>query len=79
MVEPEDESKAQAGGSSDGKAGRSAGGDGRRSVERRNWKVIRRRKLLADGKVGPEGCLKAQAGEQQDGWLLYLTPISVGG
>jgi len=60
-------------------AGGSAGGDGRRSFERRSWKVGRRRKLLVDRKVGPEGWLKAQAGEQQDGWPLDLIPISVGG
>jgi hypothetical protein len=75
MVEPEDGSKAQAGGSLEGMAGGSAGGDGRRSVERRNWKVSRRRKPRVGRKVGSEGCLKAQAGEQQDGWPLDLTPI----
>jgi hypothetical protein len=54
-------------------AGGSAGGDGRRSVERRSQKVGRRRKPRVGRKVGPEGCSKAQAIEQQDGWPLDLT------
>ena len=56
-------------------AGGSAGGDGRRSVERRSRKVGRRRKPQVGRKVGPEGCSKAQAVEQQDGWPLDLMPI----
>jgi hypothetical protein len=59
----------------EGMAGGSAGGDGRRSVERRNPKVSRRRKLRIGRMVGPEGCWKAQAEERQDGWPLDLTPI----
>jgi len=57
----------------EGMAGGSAGGDGRRSFERRSRKVNWWRKLQVDRKVGPEGWSKAQAGEQQDGWPLDLT------
>jgi hypothetical protein len=48
-------------------AGGSAGGDGRRSVERRSRKVSRRRKPRVDRKVGPEGRSPAQVGDESEG------------
>jgi hypothetical protein len=67
-VEPEDGSKAQAGGSLEGMAERSAGGASRRPVKRRGRRVDRRRKSQVVRKAGPEGRSKAQAGDRQEGW-----------
>jgi hypothetical protein len=59
-------------------AGGSAGGDGRRSVERRSRKVIRRRKPQVDWKVGPEGRSPAQVGDESEGLPEGWSPTQVG-
>jgi len=47
--------------------GGSAGGESRRSIRRRNWKVDRRRELTVSWKVELEERLKAQAGDGSEG------------
>jgi hypothetical protein len=60
-------------------AGGSAGGDGRRSVERRSRKVSRRRKLRVGRKVGPEGRSPAKVGDESEGLPEGWSPTQVGG